>query len=115
MSTEQYEPIPNALRPDPAWKPTPALEAEVAELLTHYPADKARAASLMVLHAIQEAHGWIPQESVMRPRLLEEDQPLFFFLRRPELRHRLSGGIRLRQFDSPQPNCLPAQIGRAHV
>ena len=62
--SEHFDPIPNALRPDPAWKPTPALEAEVAELLTHYPADKARAASLMVLHAIQEAHGWIPQESV---------------------------------------------------
>ena len=61
---QTYEPIPNTLRPDPAWKPTPTLEAEVAELLTHYPADKARAASLMVLHAIQEAHGWIPQESV---------------------------------------------------
>ena len=62
--SEHFDPIPNELRPDPTWKPTPALEAEVAELLTHYPADKARAASLMVLHAIQEAHGWIPQESV---------------------------------------------------
>ena len=62
--SEHFDPIPNALRPDPAWKPTPALEADVAELLTHYPSDKARAASLMVLHAIQEAHGWIPQESV---------------------------------------------------
>ena len=62
--SEHLDPIPNALRPDPAWKPTPALEAEVAELLTHYPEDKQRAASLMVLHAIQEAHGWIPQEAV---------------------------------------------------
>ncbi len=62
--SEHFDPIPNALRPDPAWKPTSALEAEVAELLTHYPSDKARAASLMVLHAIQEAHGWIPQEAV---------------------------------------------------
>ena len=62
--SEHFDPIPNALRPDPTWKATPALEAEVAELLTHYPSDKARAASLMVLHAIQEAHGWIPQESV---------------------------------------------------
>jgi len=62
--SEHFDPIPNELRPDPAWKPTPALETEVAELLTHYPADKQRSASLMVLHAIQEAHGWIPQEAV---------------------------------------------------
>ena len=62
--SEHFDPIPNELRPDPAWKPTPVLEAEVAELLSHYPADKQRAASLMVLHAIQEAHGWIPQEAV---------------------------------------------------
>ena len=62
--SEHFDPIPNALRPDPTWKATPALEAEVAELLTHYPDDKQRAASLMVLHASQEAHGWIPQEAV---------------------------------------------------
>ena len=64
MSTETYEPIPNSLRSDPAWKVTPALEAEVTELLGHYPEDKQRAAALMVLHAIQESHGWIPQEAV---------------------------------------------------
>ena len=62
--TETYEPIPNELRSDPAWKPTPALDAEVAELLTHYPQGQERSASLMVLHAVQEAHGWIPQEAV---------------------------------------------------
>ena len=62
--TETYEPIPNSLRSDPKWKVTPELEAEVAELLTHYPDDKKRAASLMVLHAIQESYGWIPQEAV---------------------------------------------------
>src|SRR2546422_880678 len=45
----------------------------------------------------------------MRPRLLEEDQPLLFFLRGSELRHRRSWGIGLRQFDNPQPNRLPAQ------
>ncbi len=40
MSTEAYESIPNELRSDPRWKATPELEAEVAELLTHYPPDK---------------------------------------------------------------------------
>lgn len=64
MITEQFDPIPNSLQSDPKWKATPELESEVAELLTHYPDDKKRAASLMVLHAIQESYGWIPQEAV---------------------------------------------------
>ena len=38
------------------------LEAEVDELITHYPVK--RSASLMVLHAIQECFGWISQEAV---------------------------------------------------
>ena len=38
------------------------LEAEVDELITHYPVK--RAASLMVLHAIQDEFGWISQEAV---------------------------------------------------
>jgi NADH-quinone oxidoreductase subunit E len=63
--SEQLDPIPNSLRSDPNWKATPALEAEVAELISHYPEGKQRAASLMVLHAIQESYGWIPQESVV--------------------------------------------------
>ena len=37
------------------------LEAEVDELITHYPVK--RAASLMVLHAIQEQFGWISHGS----------------------------------------------------
>jgi NADH-quinone oxidoreductase subunit E len=41
-----------------------ALEQAIDELLTHYPADKQRSASLMVLHALQEHHGWLPQEAV---------------------------------------------------
>jgi len=38
------------------------LEAEIDELITHYP--QKRSASLMVLHAIQEQFGWISQEAV---------------------------------------------------
>ena len=41
---------------------TKELESEVDELITHYPVK--RAASLMVLHAIQEKFGWISQEAV---------------------------------------------------
>src|ERR1043165_4022590 len=62
--SENYDPIPNELRSDPKWRATPALDAEVAELITHYPEGKQRSAALMVLHAIQEDYGWVPQEAV---------------------------------------------------
>jgi NADH-quinone oxidoreductase subunit E len=42
---------------------TESLEAEVNELISHYPVK--RAASLMVLHAIQEKFGWISQAAVL--------------------------------------------------
>jgi NADH-quinone oxidoreductase subunit E len=38
------------------------LEAEIAELITHYPVK--RSASLMVLHALQEHFGFISQEAI---------------------------------------------------
>ena len=38
------------------------LEAEIDELITHYPVK--RSASLMLLHAIQEHFGWISQDVV---------------------------------------------------
>lgn len=40
----------------------PALEAEVDELITHYP--QKRSASLMVLHALQEHFGYLSKEAV---------------------------------------------------
>jgi NADH-quinone oxidoreductase subunit E len=55
-------PIPNPLQHQSGFAATPALEAEVNELMTHYP--EKRAASLMVLHAIQDKFGWISQEAV---------------------------------------------------
>src|ERR1700742_737322 len=45
-----------------AFRATSELEAEVNELISHYPVK--RAASLMVLHAIQEKFGWISQDAV---------------------------------------------------
>ena len=45
-----------------SFQATPHFEAEVNELISHYPVK--RAASLMVLHAIQERSGWISQEAV---------------------------------------------------
>ena len=45
-----------------SFQATPQLEAEVNELISHYPVK--RAASLMVLHAIQEQFGWISNDAV---------------------------------------------------
>ena len=50
------------------------LVAEVDELITHYPVK--RAASLMVLHAIQEQFGWISQEAVEWTAAKLELQPI---------------------------------------
>jgi NADH-quinone oxidoreductase subunit E len=55
--------------------PTP-LEQEIDEVISHYPADKKRAASLMVLHAIQEHFGWISKESVEWAAQKLELQPI---------------------------------------
>ena len=62
MNLTHTEPIPNPLQHQRDFIVTPALEAEVDELISHYPVK--RAASLMVLHAIQDQFGWISQEAV---------------------------------------------------
>jgi NADH-quinone oxidoreductase subunit E len=59
-----FEPIPNALQRQQAFAVPTALEARIDELITHYPSDKKRSASLIVLHAVQEHFGWISQEAV---------------------------------------------------
>jgi NADH-quinone oxidoreductase subunit E len=41
------------------------LEAEIDELITHYPPDKKRSASLMLLHALQEHFGWLSKEAIV--------------------------------------------------
>jgi len=40
------------------------LEAEIDELISHYPPDKKRSASLMLLHALQEHFGWLSKEAI---------------------------------------------------
>src|SRR5271167_1539351 len=50
------------------------LTAEIDELITHYP--EKRAASLKVLHAIQEQFGWISQEAVEWTAAKLELQPI---------------------------------------
>ena len=57
-----------------SFQATPELEAEVNELISHYPVK--RAASLMVLHAIQERFGWISQAAVEWTAKKLELQPI---------------------------------------
>src|SRR6266446_1461776 len=56
------EPIPNTLLSQPNFAVPTVLEAEIDELITHYP--KKRSASLMLLHAIQEQFGYISRQAV---------------------------------------------------
>ena len=60
--TTGITPIPNVLQSQTGFAVPPPLEAEIDELITHYPVK--RSASLMLLHAIQEHFGWISQEAV---------------------------------------------------
>src|SRR5436309_10316405 len=60
--THPNEPIPNPLLSHPDFAVPASLEAEIDELITHYP--KKRSASLMLLHAIQEHFGYISQQAV---------------------------------------------------
>src|ERR1041385_610377 len=54
--------IPNDLLKQADFAVAPKLEAEIDELVSHYP--KKRSASLMLLHAIQEHFGYISQQAV---------------------------------------------------
>jgi NADH-quinone oxidoreductase subunit E len=62
VNATHTEPIPNPLQRQASFAMPAALEAEIDELITHYPVK--RSASLMVLHAIQAQFGWISQEAV---------------------------------------------------
>ncbi|MGE5734418.1 MAG: NAD(P)H-dependent oxidoreductase subunit E [Acidobacteriota bacterium] len=56
------QPIPSPLCNQPDFALPAGLEAEIDELITHYP--KKRSASLMLLHAINEHHGFISRQAV---------------------------------------------------
>src|SRR2546430_1836387 len=56
------EPIPNELLEQADFAVPAALEAEIDEVITHYP--QKRSASLMLLHAIQERFGYISRQGV---------------------------------------------------
>jgi NADH-quinone oxidoreductase subunit E len=62
MNAANLQPIPSPLQEQPDFAVPPALEAEIDELITHYP--KVRSASLMLLHALQEHFGFISRQAV---------------------------------------------------
>src|ERR1035438_3135235 len=59
---ELEQAIPNPLLDQPDFSVPAALEAEIAELITHYPEN--RGASMMLLHAIQEHFGYLSRQAV---------------------------------------------------
>jgi NADH-quinone oxidoreductase subunit E len=77
MNATITEHIPNPLQSQKGFAVPAALEAEIDELVTHYPVK--RSASLMVLHAIQEQLGWISQEAVEWTAKKLELQPINIF------------------------------------
>jgi NADH-quinone oxidoreductase subunit E len=56
------EPIPNSLLEQADFAVPPEVEAEIEELISHYP--KKRSASLMLLHAMQERFGYVSRQAV---------------------------------------------------
>jgi NADH-quinone oxidoreductase subunit E len=74
VNANHTEPIPNPLQRQSGFNVPAALEAEIDELITHYPVK--RSAALMVLHAIQAQVGWLPQEAVEWTARKLELQPI---------------------------------------
>jgi NADH-quinone oxidoreductase subunit E len=68
------QPIPNPLREQPDFAVPAPLEAEMDELIAHYP--QKRSASLMLLHAMQERFGCISRQAVEWVAAKLELQPI---------------------------------------
>jgi NADH-quinone oxidoreductase subunit E len=68
------EPIGNPLREQPDFAVPPEVEAEIDELITHYP--KKRSAVLMLLHAVQERFGYVSRPAVEWVAAKLELQPI---------------------------------------
>src|SRR5512141_1204645 len=61
MNLSNAQAIPNQLREQPDFAVPAELEAEIDELIGHYP--KKRSAALMLLHAVQERFGFISRQA----------------------------------------------------
>jgi NADH-quinone oxidoreductase subunit E len=77
MNITNAQPIPSQLLEQPGFAMPAALEAEIDEVITHYP--KKRSASLMLLHAVQEHFGFISRQAVEWIATKLELQPINVF------------------------------------
>jgi NADH-quinone oxidoreductase subunit E len=62
MNISSPQPIPNRLLEQPDFAVPPKVEAEIDELISHYP--QKRSASLMLLHTLQEHFGYLSRQAV---------------------------------------------------
>lgn len=69
--------VGTAARPDPNFRVPQPLEAEIDEIITHYPVK--RSASLMLLHALQEHFGYLSKEAIEWTAAKLELQPINIF------------------------------------
>ncbi len=69
-----FRAIPNELLDQPGFAVPRELEAEIDEIITHYP--KKRSASLMLLHSVQERFGYISRQAVEWVAAKLELQPI---------------------------------------
>src|SRR3954464_8308611 len=74
MKPANLDPIPNTLQEDARFAVPPALEAEIDEVITHYP--QKRSASLMLLHALQEHFGYVSKDAIEWTAAKLELQPI---------------------------------------
>ncbi len=77
MNISNAQPLPSRLLEQPDFAVPAALEAEIDEVITHYP--KKRSASLMLLHAVQEHYGYISRQAVEWIATKLELQPINVF------------------------------------
>src|SRR3989449_9739180 len=104
------ERIPSELLSQPDFRVPASLEAEIDELITHYP--QKRSASLMLLHSIQEHFGYISQQAVEWIATKLELQPINIYelvTFYPMLQQRPVGKYHLRVCRT-----LPCALGGSH-
>ncbi len=110
MNPSTVQPIPTVLREQPDFAVPSALEAELNEVITHYP--KKRSASLMLLHAVQERFGFISRQAVEWVARKLELQPINIYELvsfYPMFHHRKVGRYHLRVCRT-----LSCALGGAH-
>src|SRR5262245_58147946 len=62
MIAPTTEPISNTLESEPSFTVPKQIEAQIDELMSHYP--QKRSASLMLLHVLQEHFGYLSREAI---------------------------------------------------